>query len=58
MVKKLDEATKLLIESLPENLQILATNAMDIGYMSRMDFTNDEILAIPSNSFLLIQFSY
>ena len=39
MVKKLDEATKLLIESLPENLQNLATNAMDIGYMSRMDFT-------------------
>ena len=38
MVKKLDEATKLLIESLPENLQILAINAMDIGYMSRMDF--------------------
>ena len=39
MVKKLDEATKLLIESLPENLQNLATSAMDIGYMSRMDFT-------------------
>ena len=39
MVKKLDEATKLLIESLPENLQNLATSAMDVGYMSRMDFT-------------------
>ena len=39
MVKKLDEATKLLIESLPENLQKLAFNAMDVGYMSRMDFT-------------------
>ena len=39
MVKKLDEATKLLIESLPENLQNLAASAMDIGYMSRMDFT-------------------
>ena len=38
MVKKLDEATKLLIDSLPENLQKLALNAMDIGYMSRMDF--------------------
>ena len=38
MVKKLDEATKLLIDSLPENLQKLAFNAMDIGYMSRMDF--------------------
>ncbi|MBO5705160.1 MAG: hypothetical protein J6R99_04035, partial [Alphaproteobacteria bacterium] len=40
MVKKLDEATKLLIESLPENLQKLAFNAMDVGYMSRMDFDN------------------
>ena len=39
MVKKLDEATRLLIESLPENLQKLAFNAMDIGYMSRMDFS-------------------
>ncbi len=39
MVKKLDEATKLLIESLPENLQKLATSAMEVGYMSHMDFT-------------------
>lgn len=39
MVKKLDEATRLLIESLPENLQKLAFNAMDVGYMSRMDFS-------------------
>lgn len=39
MVKKLDEATKLLIESLPENLQKLALSAIDIGYISRMDFT-------------------
>ncbi len=38
MAKKLDEATKLLIESLPENLQKLATTAMDVGYMSQMDF--------------------
>ena len=38
MAKKLDEATRLLIESLPENLQKLASNAMEIGYMSRMDF--------------------
>ncbi len=38
MQKKLDEATRLLIESLPENLQKLATNAMDVGYMSQMDF--------------------
>ncbi len=39
MVKKLDEATKLLIESLPENLQKLASSAIEVGYMSRMDFT-------------------
>ena len=38
MAKKLDEATKLLIESLPENLQKLATTAVEVGYMSRMDF--------------------
>ncbi len=38
MAKKLDEATRLLIESLPENLQKLASNAIEIGYMSRMDF--------------------
>ena len=38
MAKKLDEATRLLIESLPENLQKLASGAMEIGYMSRMDF--------------------
>ena len=39
MVKKLDEATKLLIESLPENLQKLATSAIEVGYLSQMDFT-------------------
>ncbi len=38
MVKQLDEATKLLIDSLPENLQKLATSAMEVGYMSQMDF--------------------
>ena len=38
MNKKLDEATKLLIDSLPENLQKLATSAIEVGYMSRMDF--------------------
>ncbi len=38
MVKKLDDATRLLIDSLPENLQKLAYGAMEIGYMSRMDF--------------------
>ncbi len=39
MVKKLDEATRLLIDSLPENLQKLAYSAIEVGYMSRMDFT-------------------
>ncbi len=38
MAKKLDEATKLLIDSLPENLQKLASNAIEIGYLSQMDF--------------------
>lgn len=38
MAKKLDEATKLLIDSLPENLQKLATNAVEVGYLSQMDF--------------------
>ncbi len=38
MAKKLDDATKLLIESLPENLQKLALSAIENGYMSRMDF--------------------
>ena len=38
MAKKLDEATKLLIESLPENLQKLATSSVEIGYLSQMDF--------------------
>lgn len=38
MARKLDEATRLLIETLPENLQKLAFNAMDVGYMSKMDF--------------------
>ncbi len=38
MAKKLDDATKLLIDSLPENLQKLATSAIDVGYLSQMDF--------------------
>jgi len=38
MAKKLDDATRLLIESLPENLQKLATNAAEVGYLSQMDF--------------------
>ncbi|MBR2392928.1 MAG: RNA polymerase sigma factor RpoD [Alphaproteobacteria bacterium] len=40
MVKKLDDATRLLIESLPENLQKLAESAIEVGYMSQMDFAN------------------
>ena len=40
MAKKLDEATKLLVDSLPENLQKLATSAMEVGYLSQMDFNN------------------
>ena len=38
MEKKLDDATRLLIESLPENLQKLAESAIEVGYMSQMDF--------------------
>ena len=38
MANKLDDATKLLIDSLPENLQKLATSAIDVGYLSQMDF--------------------
>ena len=38
MTKKLDEATKLLIDSLPENLKELALSANEIGYLSQMDF--------------------
>lgn len=57
MAKQLDEATKLLINSLPENLQKLATSSYEVGYLSQMDFIaaveadevpedeNDEVLA-------------
>lgn len=38
MAKKLDEATKLLIDSLPENLQRLASSAIEVGYLSQLDF--------------------
>ncbi|MBR4860429.1 MAG: hypothetical protein IKV10_03960, partial [Alphaproteobacteria bacterium] len=38
MERKLDDATRLLIESLPENLQKLAESAIEVGYMSQMDF--------------------
>lgn len=40
MAKKLDEATKLLIDSLPENLKELALSATELGYLSQMDFDN------------------
>ena len=38
MSKKLDDATKLLVDSLPENLQKLATSSLENGYLSQMDF--------------------
>ena len=38
MTKKLDDATRLLIDSLPENLKELALSANEIGYLSQMDF--------------------
>lgn len=38
MTKKLDEATKMLVDSLPENLQKLATTSIENGYFSQSDF--------------------
>ena len=38
MSKKLDDATRLLVDSLPENLQKLAISSMENGYLSQMDF--------------------
>lgn len=38
MTKKLDEATKMLIESLPENMQNLAFSSVENGYFSQSDF--------------------
>ncbi len=38
MAKQLDDATKLLIDSLPENLQKLAASSYEAGYLSQMDF--------------------
>ncbi len=50
MAKKLDAATKLLIDSLPENLQKLATSAVEVGYLSRMDFeTATEADEVPTD---------
>ena len=50
MATKLDQATKLLIDSLPENLQKLATSAVEVGYLSRMDFESaTEADEVPSD---------
>ena len=38
MSKKIDNATRLLVDSLPENLQKLATTSLENGYLSQMDF--------------------
>ena len=38
MQKKIDEATKFLIDSLPENLRKLAESSSSAGFLSRMDF--------------------
>ena len=38
MSKKLDDATRLLVDSLSENLQKLAVSSMENGYLSQMDF--------------------
>ena len=38
MSKKIDNATRLLVDSLPENLQKLATSSLENGYLSQMDF--------------------
>jgi RNA polymerase primary sigma factor len=38
MAKQIDEATRLLIDSLPENLQKLAASAIEVGYLSQLDF--------------------
>lgn len=38
MAKKLDEATRLLVDSLPESLKELALSSSEAGYLSKMDF--------------------
>ena len=40
MTKKLDEATRLLIDSLPESLKELALSSSEVGYLSQMDLDN------------------
>lgn len=50
MAKRLDEATRLLIESLPENLQKLASSASEVGYLSHADFISaTEADEVPSD---------
>jgi RNA polymerase primary sigma factor len=39
-LKKLDETTKFLLDSLPENLRALANNACESGFLSQLDFDN------------------
>ena len=38
MVRELDSATRMLVESLPENLQKLAESSVENGYLAQMDF--------------------
>ena len=38
MAKKLDEATRLLVDSLPESLKELALTASEVGYLAQSDF--------------------
>jgi RNA polymerase primary sigma factor len=56
MPKPIDEATKFLIESLPENLRKLAESASDVGFLSRMDLDTaiaaDEISENEKDEFL------
>ena len=50
MTKKLDDATKMLVDSLPENLQKLASSAIENGYFSQSDFVEATTLdEIPSD---------
>ncbi len=56
MSKKIDDATRLLVESLPENLQKLAASSLENGYLSQMDFNAaaaaDEIPTEENNEIL------
>jgi RNA polymerase primary sigma factor len=39
-LKKIDETTKFLMDSLPENLRALANTACENGFLSQLDFEN------------------